>query len=84
MTAVYKYADAVMKTLASAVTTVVMMVASAAFFGMRPTATNVAGCITVVIAVALYSTTPQNAKHVTVLDVKKKRIAASNSNDLPV
>ena len=84
VTAVYKYADAVMKTLASAVTTVVMMVASAAFFGMRPTATNVAGCITVVIAVALYSTTPQNAKHVTVLDVKKKRIAASKSNDLPV
>jgi hypothetical protein len=49
-----------------------------------PTATNVAGCIAVVIAVALYSTTPQNAKHVAVLDVKKNQIAAWSSNDLPV
>ena len=59
VTAVYKYADAVMKTLASAVTTVVIMVASATFFGLQPTATNVAGCITIIVAVALYSVTPQ-------------------------
>jgi hypothetical protein len=57
VTAVYKYADAGMKCMANAVTTVMLLTVSWALFGLQVPATTLAGCIVVIVAVALYSTT---------------------------
>jgi len=56
VTAVYKYADAVLKTLASACTTVVLLLLSFQFFGLRINLIRVCGCLVVLIAVAQYAT----------------------------
>ena len=61
VTAVYKYADSIMKCLASAVTTVLLIGISWLMFGLRLHATILAGCVTVIVAVALYSTAPQKS-----------------------
>jgi hypothetical protein len=56
--AVYKYADAILKTLASACTTVVLLLLSFQFFGLQPSLVRCCGCGVVLIAVAQYATTP--------------------------
>ena len=61
VTAVYKYADSIMKCLASAVTTVLLIGISWLMFGLRLHATILAGCVTVIVAVSLYSTARQKA-----------------------
>jgi hypothetical protein len=58
VTAVYKYADAILKTLASACTTVVLLLLSFQFFGLQPSLVRCCGCGVVLIAVAQYATTP--------------------------
>lgn len=58
VTAVYKYADSIMKCLANAVTTVLLLGLSWLMFDLQLHATILAGCVTVVVAVGLYSTTP--------------------------
>lgn len=61
VTAVYRYADAIMKCLANAVTTVLLIGLSWHLFGLKVHAAMLAGCVTVVAAVALYSTAPTSA-----------------------
>lgn len=56
MTAVYKYADSIMKCLANAVTTVLLLGLSCFFFGLQLNLTIAAGCLIVIVAVILYST----------------------------
>lgn len=60
VTAVYKHADAVLKTLASAITTVALLLLSFAFFGLQFNINRVCGCAVVVIAVAQYATCTKN------------------------
>lgn len=55
VTAVYKYADAVLKTLANACTTVVLLFFSVAFFGLPVNIVRSCGCVVVLIAVAQYA-----------------------------
>lgn len=62
VTAVYKYADAVIKTMASAVSTGVLFFISAFFFGVPINVVVVAGTISIFIATHLYVTNPEPAK----------------------
>jgi hypothetical protein len=55
VTAVYKYADAVVKTFASACTTAVLFVVGAAFFGISTNVVVAAGCVCIFVATHLYS-----------------------------
>lgn len=55
VTAVYKYADSIMKCLANAVTTVLLLGLSWMLFGLQVHAGIVAGCVVVIVAVFLYS-----------------------------
>ena len=76
LTAVYKYSNAIVKTLASAVTTVVLTVVSVLFFGLEVTFVSGAGCISVILAVMLYALIPSTDNEAR-LDVwTRKRIAA--------
>jgi len=56
ITAVYKYADAVVKSLALSVTTVMVTLLSWACFGLEVTPVNASGCIVIIVAVWSYST----------------------------
>jgi len=60
ITAVYKYADAVVKSLALSIATVTVMLLSWACFGLALTPINASGCIVIVLAVYSYNigTTP--------------------------
>ena len=62
VTAVYKYADAVIKTMASAVSTGVLFFISAFFFGVPINVVVVAGTVSIFIATHLYVTNPEPAK----------------------
>lgn len=76
LTAVYKYSNAIVKTLASAVTTVVLTVISSIFFGLAVTIVSGAGCVSVILSVILYALNPSPDNDV-LLDVNtRKRIAA--------
>jgi len=55
VTAVYKFADAVMKSLALSVVTVVVTLLSWAFFELQLNPVNASGCIVVAISVYTYS-----------------------------
>lgn len=55
VTAVYKYADSIMKCLANAVTTVLLLGLSWMLFGLQLNGAILAGCVVVIVAVALYS-----------------------------
>eukprot|EP00930_Biecheleria_cincta_P090725 TRINITY_DN8017_c0_g1_i1.p1 TRINITY_DN8017_c0_g1~~TRINITY_DN8017_c0_g1_i1.p1 ORF type:complete len:412 (-),score=73.37 TRINITY_DN8017_c0_g1_i1:55-1206(-) len=54
ITAVYKYADAVVKCIASDITAVLLIIISAVFFHLRTTLTTFCGVFVVVFAVHLY------------------------------
>jgi hypothetical protein len=71
VTAVYKYSNAIIKTLASAVTTVVLTVISMLFFGLHVTIVSGAGCVSVMLAVMLYTLTP-SSDNGALLDVKTR------------
>jgi hypothetical protein len=58
VTAVYKYADAVVKTLAGAFSTSVLFFVSAFFFGVPVNVVVVAGCVCIFTATYLYVTCP--------------------------
>jgi drug/metabolite transporter (DMT)-like permease len=58
VTAVYKYADAVVKTFASACTTAVLFVVGALFFGVSTNVVVAAGCVCIFVATHLYSSNP--------------------------
>jgi hypothetical protein len=58
VTAVYKYADAVVKTFASACTTAVLFVVGAVFFGVTTNVVVVSGCVCIFVATHLYSSNP--------------------------
>jgi len=76
VTAVYKYSNAIVKTLASAVTTVVLTVVSLLFFGLKVTMVSGTGCISVILAVMLYALIPSSDNEAR-LDVRtRKKIAA--------
>lgn len=60
VTGVYKYADAVLKTLASACTTVVLLLISMAFFGLPLNIVRCCGCVVVLVAVAQYASLKHN------------------------
>jgi len=54
VTAVYKYADAIIKTLASAITTVVLLFFSSLYFSFNLNVTNFFGSFIVIIATIMY------------------------------
>jgi len=56
ITAVYKYADAIIKTFAQATTAVLLVIFSVAYLGLRPTVTAWMGVLVVVVATHMYST----------------------------
>jgi len=58
ITAVYKYADAVTKCIASDITAVILCIISAVFFGLTPSITMWCGVIVVCFAVHLYTSAP--------------------------
>jgi len=55
VTAVFKYSNAIVKTLASAVTTVLLTAISFMFFGFPLTIVSAAGCTSTILAVFLYA-----------------------------
>jgi len=61
VTAVYKYADAVVKTLAGAFSTSVLFFISAAFFGVPVNVVVAGGCVCIFTATYLYVTSPAPA-----------------------
>ena len=75
VTAVYKYTNAIVKTLASAVTTVVLTVVSLLFFGLEVTVVSGAGCISVILAVMLYAQTPFSDNEIPISVRMRKKIA---------
>jgi len=56
--AVYKYADAVVKTFASACSTAVLFIIGAVFFGVSLNVVVMAGCVCIFTATHLYSANP--------------------------
>jgi hypothetical protein len=64
VTALYKYADAVLKTLASACTTVLLLILSFCFFNLEISLVRICGCIVVVLSVAQYAILPANKSDV--------------------
>ena len=76
VTAVYKYSNAIVKTLASAVTTVVLTVVSLLFFGLKVTIVSGTGCVSVILAVMLYALTP-NSDVQAKLDVRTRKALAA-------
>lgn len=72
ITAVYKYADAVVKCIAGDVTAVLLCILSSFFFGMKATLTTWCGVIVVVFSVHLYIEAGQRLS-----------AAASAANDKP-
>jgi len=59
ITAVYKYCDVMMKTFATANSTVIMVVVSAIFFGADITFISAVGVFVVIAAIYLYVTSPK-------------------------
>lgn len=59
ITAVYKYADAIIKCIASDLTAVVLCILSAAFFGLESSVTMWCGVIVVCLAVHMYTEASQ-------------------------
>ena len=59
--AVYKYADAVVKSFASACSTAVLFLVGAAFFGVSVNVVVAAGCVCIFVATHLYATNPAAA-----------------------
>lgn len=74
ISAVFKYADAVIKTFATASTTVLLVIFSAAFLGVNTTITAWCGVIVVIIATYLYSK----------MTVKAVAATAHTKGDTPV
>jgi drug/metabolite transporter (DMT)-like permease len=72
--AVYKYADSLLKSVASAVTTVLLTLLSWAFFNMTLNPVVMAGCVVIASSVFTYTLEPQSKQKTT---AQKRYLAAS-------
>jgi len=79
ISAVYKYADAITKSIADSITAVVLTVVSSVFFGLKPSVTMWCGVLVVCCAIRNYAVAPAPAEAPAELDLPAAGSLASKA-----